>query len=101
VRPFLTPREAFVLKAPSHAPLLARWRKADLEGRRKLLPEVDAQPLPPWRAPDAPADLDVEWHFSARELCALMARVEDLPLMTINPGVGKLAPGDRLTALLR
>jgi hypothetical protein len=96
VRPFLTTREAFVLKAPVNAALLARWRKADVGGRRKLLAEIDAQPLPRWWEPNDPADLDVEWHFSARELCALMAEVGDLPLMTINPGVGPLAPGDRI-----
>jgi hypothetical protein len=96
VRPFLTTREAFVLKAPANAPLLARWRKADVGGRRKLLAEIDAQPLPGWWEPSGPADLDVEWHFSARELCALMARLADLPLMTINPGVGQLAPHDRI-----
>jgi len=38
--------------------------------------EVIAEPL-----------LDLEWHYSVRELCALMDRVADLPLMTINAGV--------------
>jgi len=83
-----------VLKAPANAALLARWRKTDVEGRRALLGEVDALPLPRWWDPDGPADLDVEWHFSTRELCVLMSEVEDLPLMTINPGVARLAPGD-------
>jgi hypothetical protein len=76
--------------------LLARWRKTDVEGRRALLGEVDALPLPRWWAPDGPADLDVEWHFSTRELCALMSTVEDLPLMTINPGIGRLGVNDRI-----
>lgn len=95
-RPFLRTREAFVLKAPANAALLARWRKTDVEGRRALLAEVDARPLPRWWDPDGPADPDVEWHFSTRELCALMSEVEDLPLMTINPGIGRLASGDRI-----
>ena len=94
--PFLTTREAFVLKSPAQASLLARWRKADLEGRRKMLAELDAQPLPRWWDPDGPAALDVEWLLTTRELCGLMAEVQDLPLMTINPGVGKLTPGDRI-----
>jgi hypothetical protein len=29
----------------------------------------------------------VEWPFAATELCNLMAQVEALPLMSINPGV--------------
>jgi beta-lactamase class A len=95
-RPLLTTRELFVLKAPANAPLLARWRKANLEGRRALLGEIDARPLPSWWDPEGPTALDVEWYFSTRELCALMAEVEDLPLMTINPGIGRMAPGDRI-----
>ena len=94
--PILTTRELFVLKAPANAPLLARWRKADLEGRRALLSEIDARPLPSLWDQEGPTALDVEWHFSTRELCALMAEVEDLPLMTINPGIGRMAPGDRI-----
>ena len=30
---------------------------------------------------------DVEWFYSARELCTLMDGVDHLPLMSINPGV--------------
>jgi beta-lactamase class A len=97
VRPFLTTREAFVLKAPPNAPLLARWRRADLAGRRKLLPEIDARPLPSVSDfEEGPMALDVEWHFSTRELCDLMATVEDLPLMTISTELVRTAPDDRV-----
>lgn len=96
LRPFLTTREAFALKAPPNAALRARWRRANTGQRRALLTEIDAQPLPdPWN-PNAPADLDIEWYFTPRELCALMAKVEDLPLMAINPGIGPLRSGDRV-----
>ena len=33
-----------------------------------------------------PTALDVEWHLSARELCGLIEKVHELPLMSINPG---------------
>lgn len=46
----------------------------------------DERPLPPAAALDSTPSLEVEWHYSVRELCALMARVADLPLMSINSG---------------
>lgn len=87
-RPFLTTREAFVLKDPHRQDLLERHRAADGGRRRSILEETRERDLP--RADifaGGPLALDVEWFFSARDLCDLMARVEDLPLMGINPGV--------------
>ena len=87
-RPFLTTRDAFVLKNPEHAQVLERFRAADPESRRAMLEELAGLSLP---APSVftgdPIAPDVEWFFSARELCALMGEVQDLPLMRINPGV--------------
>jgi beta-lactamase class A len=102
VRPFLTTRETFVLKAPENRDLLARFRQATPVGRRDVLREVARRPLPSLRSFDLsrPTALDVEWFFSARELCALMAKVADLPLMTINPGIADpaevTASGERI-----
>ena len=86
--PFLTTREAFQLKDPANAQLLARWRSGNAATRRSVLEALASKPLPNIDiftgrviAPD------VEWFFSARELCALMNRVASLPLMSINPGV--------------
>ncbi|MFS8534025.1 MAG: serine hydrolase [Limnochordales bacterium] len=86
-RPFLSTREAFVLKSPANEDLLARWRAADEAGRRALLAEAANRPLPTADVFDSPRALDVEWFFTARELCGLMGAVYDLPLMSINPGV--------------
>ncbi|OUM99923.1 MAG: serine hydrolase [Firmicutes bacterium ZCTH02-B6] len=86
-RPFLSTREAFVLKNPANEELLARWRTADEAGRRALLDEAAGWPLPAADVFNAPRALDVEWYFTTRELCGLMGAVYDLPLMTINPGV--------------
>ncbi len=97
VRPFLTTREVFVLKTPANEALLTSFRAGDEAQRRALLPELAARPLPTLNAyPDTPTALDVEWFFSARELCALMARVEQLPLMSINPGVAERSSWDHI-----
>jgi len=88
--PLLTTRELFILKAPENAGMLRRYREAAPGERRRLLDEeVAALPLPPLTA--LPLDRvtapDVDWFFSASELCSLMAQVEDLPFMSINPGI--------------
>ena len=85
--PFLTTRELFVLKT-KNSPLRAEYRNASPQARRALLARIDAEPLPALDALDTdPGLLDIEWYFTPRELCSLMTRVQDLPLMTINPGV--------------
>jgi beta-lactamase class A len=84
-RPYLTTHELFVLKSPGNDDLLRRFREADEVKRRELLPELDQSALPaPVAYPTAPTALDVEWFFTARELCQLMGLVHDLPLMGIN-----------------
>lgn len=85
-RPFLTTREAFVLKDPANVRVLRRWRRSD--ERRTLLSALAALPLPAVSIfNDGPQAIDVEWFFSARELCTAMEGVADLPLMGINPGL--------------
>ena len=89
-KPFLTTREAFILKAPANSALLARYRKADEAGRRALLPQTDTLPLPDVGVFDSgPLATDVEWFFTSSELCSLIEKVKDLPAMHINPGVAK------------
>lgn len=88
-RPFLTTREAFVLKGSQNTELLQRYREGSTAQRRELLPALAAAPLPPVvEFTDQPLALDVEWFFSPRELCTLMAQVSELPLMGVNPGGG-------------
>ena len=91
-RPILTTREAFVLKDPAHRDLRDRYLAASPTERPAILAQADRLPLPaprsfgalPLRGPLSP---QVEWFFSARQLCALMARVRSLPQMGVNPGV--------------
>jgi beta-lactamase class A len=87
-KPFLSTRQAFVLKAKPNQALLDRYRKADESGRRALLAEIDAQPLPDVsQFSDAPAATDIEWFFTPGELCSLAAKAADAAAFEINPGL--------------
>ena len=88
-RPFLTTRELFVLKATENDKLLQRYRQGTEAQRRQILTEVRKLPLPDVNQfiGANPKALDMEWFFTAEELCGLMKEVADLPLMSINPGV--------------
>ena len=86
--PFLSTREAFALKGKSNAALLDRYRKADVAGRRSMLADIDTLPLPPVTDfLDQPVATDVEWFFTAAELCSLVEKSADAPAFEINPGL--------------
>lgn len=86
--PFLTTRELFILKAPQNVSLLQRYQSGNVNQRRQVLRELAQLPLPQLAdVHTTPTALDVEWHFTSRELCNLMATVADLPLMRVNPGI--------------
>jgi beta-lactamase class A len=85
--PFLTTREFFALKNPQNEALLKRYRDENTRQRRAVLQELASDPLPDASLfSDKPVALDIEWFFTPRELCDLMQKVEDLPLMSVNPG---------------
>lgn len=87
-RPFLSTQELFKLRAPANAELLQRYQNGDEAAKRQVLEELETLPLPNvGELPNDPAALDVEWHLSAVQLCDLMAGVEALELMSVNPGV--------------
>lgn len=98
--PFLTTRQAFLLKHAGNADLLSRWRKDPKpEARRAVLTALATRPVPavPEIVPaHLPAAIDVEWHFTAEELCDVIDRVAPLPLMGINPGVADRSDWDRV-----
>ena len=87
--PFLTTRELFILKSDRNKQLLQRYRQGTQEERKLLLPDLAKLPLPSVAELEKknPVAIDVEWFFSAEELCGIMAEVGDLPLMSINPGL--------------
>jgi beta-lactamase class A len=88
-RPFLTTRELFVLKGKENRDLLKRYQTSNEAQRRAILKELTKKLLPNVSDFEGvnPVALDVEWFFTASELCGLMEEVADLPLMSINPGV--------------
>jgi hypothetical protein len=101
-RPFLSTREAFLLKIGDPA-LLARWKSADEAGRRAILPRL-TQPLAslnPARFDGRPVETgSVEWFASPSDLVRTLdwlRRSGDrtaLDLLAINPGLGSdLAQG--------
>jgi hypothetical protein len=87
-QPFLTTREMFILKSDGARSIRGMYLTVDSPaGRSGVLMNVDARPLPAAAQLLATPNLAVEWHYSVLDLCRLMDRVADLPLMSINPGV--------------
>ena len=87
-RPFLTTREAFLLKYAAPSQLLNRYLAGDEAAKRAVLRELQGLSLPDVNTvSDQPTALGVEWFFTVRELCNLMAEVQALPLMSVNSGV--------------
>ncbi|HBB34343.1 MAG TPA: serine hydrolase [Cyanobacteria bacterium UBA8803] len=100
-RPFLTTREAFILKDSQHQDLLGRYRASGQAEQRQILAEIAKYPLPDLDLSgktstgllnDNPTAVDIEWFFTPQELCQLMAKVAELPLMSVNPGGGLANP---------
>jgi beta-lactamase class A len=86
-RPFLTTRSAFVLKSDANKALLERYRSAAEEQKREVLRKTLELPLP--SATEFGSELkapDVEWFFTAEELCSLMEQMKEVPALAINPG---------------
>lgn len=88
-------REAFALKNPANAALLAAYRASasDVAARRAVLARAAAAPLPNVTAfAGGPLATDVEWFVSAARACDLMAAVAALPEASVNPGLA--SPND-------
>lgn len=84
--PFLTTQEVFTLKNPENQDLLETYRQST--SRPDLLPTIHKAPLPTVELVDSqPLAPDIEWFFTTQELCQLIAKVADLPLMHINTGI--------------
>jgi beta-lactamase class A len=86
--PFLTTRELFFLKSTRGAAQRARFRAATTaDARRSILGQVDALGIPSASEVETSPMLDIEWHYTVRDLCGFMARVDDLPVFSVNPGL--------------
>ncbi|MFG6106825.1 serine hydrolase [Leptothoe sp. EHU-05/26/07-4] len=96
-RPFLSTREAFILKDPQNQRLLDRYRQAPEREKYDILRAMAALPLPAVTIfNNGPLALDVEWFMSGRELCIEIATVADLPPMQVNPGIANPANWQRV-----
>jgi beta-lactamase class A len=84
-RPLMTTRELHHLRLHPDAQALQTWRGGDLAQRRAVLAALPplATLAPVWG--DRLAN-EVDYLFSARELCALIGQVGGRPEMHINPG---------------
>ncbi|MCX5577457.1 serine hydrolase [Kaistia terrae] len=85
--PFPTTRELFTLKTADKAPMRAEWVAGDAAVRRAILDGIAKEPLPPVGAISSSATHEVEWFFTARELCRLLDQTAALPSVGINPGL--------------
>jgi hypothetical protein len=84
-RPLLSTHDLYLFKNHRNRALVERWRRGNEAQRRALLAEIDNRPLDVENGIflDAPYAHDIEWHFTNRELCGLIAQVADLPIMGI------------------
>jgi len=86
--PFLTTREVFVLHSDPNADLRSAYLAATTPSAQSAIAQRAAKrALPRFTQLLGTPLLSIEWHYSVRQLCTLMERVADLPLMSINPGV--------------
>src|SRR5690606_18110155 len=84
--PFPTTAELFKLKAPANAALRDAFAKGDAMARRGVLDELAELPLPDASEIGAVTP-EIEWFMTAREACALLDAVAELPAMAIAPGL--------------
>jgi beta-lactamase class A len=87
MKPFPTTREVFVLKSFRHRDLRQRYIAGSEVERRAVLAEAGNRALPPASEVARAQTDEVEWFFSARELCALLEATAALPAIAINPGL--------------
>jgi beta-lactamase class A len=85
-RPLLSTHDLFFFKDLRHREWLERYRRAGVAERRAILAQVAKMPLDLANAagPSGPYALDLEWHFTNRELCGIVAQIADLDIMGIQ-----------------
>ena len=85
-RPFLTTREAALIKTDALPDLRRRYRDGDVAARRRLLAELAAHDLGETRDFGTTPTVEIEWFFTTRELCGLIGDLFAAPAVAINPG---------------
>ena len=94
LRPFLTTREFFLLKADEDT--YQRYARSDLEGRRDVLRSLEQQALPRAEQVAGLWQHHAEWLLSTSSLCAWIEKVAHLELTQINPGILDKADWQRI-----
>lgn len=85
-RPFLTTREAALIKTDALPDLRRRYNSGDMAERRRLLTELAAHDLGETKDFGTTPTVEIEWFFTARELCTLIDDLFAAPAVAINPG---------------
>lgn len=85
-RPLLSTHDLYFFRDLRNRRWVARYRQANAAQRRAILESIQDRPLDVDHGTfvDTPHDLDIEWYFTNRELCGLIAQVADLPIMGIE-----------------
>jgi beta-lactamase class A len=84
-RPLLSTHDLYFFRDLRNRAWVERYRRGSEAQRRAILKVIQDRPLDLDSGVfiNSPHDFDIEWHFTNRELCALIAQVADLPIMGI------------------
>ena len=86
-RPFLTTRELFQLKRRDATDVRRAFAEGNFDEKMRILSGLSDKPLPVIGDLNTDPLLQIEWFFTAAELCRLMDGVKHLDVVQINPGV--------------
>ena len=85
-RPFLTTREAALIKTDALPDLRRRYANGDVAARRRLLADLAGHDLGETKDFGTTPTVEIEWFFTARELCDLIDDLFAAPAVAINSG---------------
>ncbi len=90
-KPFLTTREAFVLKSDANSDLRQQYLQGNAAEKAEALQLSEGRPLPSVTEIATTGGRQIEWFYDTRQLCGMIGAVADSPVMRINPGVADTA----------
>lgn len=86
-RPFLTTREAFLLKADEQTDERERFLSGSIAQQRRVLRSLDGELPPASLFSGDPVFPEIEWFFTSEELARLILAIDRLDILGVNPGV--------------
>ena len=88
MKPFLSTNEMFKLKGVSGREKGKAYAAADLNTKRRILEQLKTISVNEITFSSNPMFVkEIEWFASTRELCAAINELNDLPILSINPGL--------------